>query len=200
MVSTLAGLSQSETTGNANATFSLLLPGNVLYFNALNELRKFRGRGNKDGAKQAWECLQNAGLGSFATQKAARGCAQVRTTIYAEIFTRRKFSPISPSALFGENFIRQIFCPVLMITQRIWRPLPHWRKFIPLKWCCVKQLCYSRCAYFGDLFITVQLYEFHKRPVPEDSEEKQAFVTSLMEFGVSLKQYKDAFAMNNITM
>lgn len=46
----------------------------------------------------------------------------------------------------------------------------------------------------------VQLYEFHKQCVPEDSEEKKAFVTSLMDFGVSLKQYNDAFSMNNITM
>ena len=46
----------------------------------------------------------------------------------------------------------------------------------------------------------IQLYEFHKRFVPEDSEEKKAFVTSLMDFGVSLKQYNDAFAMNNIRM
>ena len=75
---TLVGSSELETSGSANATFSLLLPGKVLYFNALNELRKFRGRGNKDGAKQAWQCLQKAGLGSFVTQKAARGCAQVR--------------------------------------------------------------------------------------------------------------------------
>ena len=52
-------------------------------------------------------------------------------TVYAEIFARRKFSPISPSALIGEIFIVQIFCPVLMITLRVWQPLPHWRKFIP---------------------------------------------------------------------
>ena len=59
---------------------------------------------------------------------------------------------------------------------------------------------YTQSAYFGDLFFVVQLYEFHKRPVPEDSEEKKAFVASLMEFGVSLKQYNDAFAMKDITM
>ena len=35
VVSTLAGSSESGTPGNANATFSLLLPGKVLYFNAL---------------------------------------------------------------------------------------------------------------------------------------------------------------------
>ena len=33
-----------------------------------------------------------------------------------------------PSALIGEMFITQFFCPVLMITKRIWL---LWRKFIP---------------------------------------------------------------------
>ena len=50
------------------------------------------------------------------------------------------------------------------------------------------------------LKLIIQLYEFHKKPVPEDSEEKKAFVTKLMEFGVSIKQYNDAFAMKDITM
>ena len=67
----------SDGTATNNASFSLLLPGKVLYFNALNELRKFRGRGNKVGAKQAWECLEKAGLGTFVTRKAARGTTQV---------------------------------------------------------------------------------------------------------------------------
>ena len=73
-----AASSESETPGNANATFSLLLPGKVLYFNALNELRKFRRRGNKDGAKQAWERLHTAGIGTFVMRKVVRGCAQVK--------------------------------------------------------------------------------------------------------------------------
>ena len=48
--------------------------------------------------------------------------------VHAEIFARRKFSLILLS--IGEIFIAQIFCPVLMITLRIWQPLLHWRKFI----------------------------------------------------------------------
>lgn len=49
----------------------------MLFFNALNEMRKVRSRGNKDGAREAWQCLQEAGLGTFTTRKAARGTAQV---------------------------------------------------------------------------------------------------------------------------
>lgn len=74
--------SESQVAENNNASFSLLLPGKVLYFNALNELRKFRGRGNKEGAKRAWQYLQEAGLGTFKTQKAARGTAQVILLIH----------------------------------------------------------------------------------------------------------------------
>ena len=38
-------------------------------------------------------------------------------TVYMEIFARRKFSPIPPSALIGEIFITGIFCTVLIIRQ-----------------------------------------------------------------------------------
>ena len=40
----------------------------------------------------------------------------MHTTVYAEIFARRKFSPISPSALIGKIYIMGIFCPMLMIA------------------------------------------------------------------------------------
>ena len=40
------------------------------------------------------------------------------STVEPEIFARRKFSPISSPGLAGENFVPQIFCPVLMSTQR----------------------------------------------------------------------------------
>ena len=56
---------EGPSTSATNATFSLLLPGKILYFNALNEQQKFRGRGNKDGAKKAWQHLEDAGLGTL---------------------------------------------------------------------------------------------------------------------------------------
>ena len=37
-------------------------------------------------------------------------------TVYMEIFTMRKFSPILPPSLIGENFIMISFCPVLNIA------------------------------------------------------------------------------------
>ena len=64
-------------------------------------------------------------------------------TVYVEIFARRKFLPISPSALIGEIFIVRIFCPALMITLRIWiysteyicinKGSWAWRNFCPAK-------------------------------------------------------------------
>ena len=55
----------AESLAHSNAACSLLLPGKVLHFNALNSSgqRKFRERGNKQGAKQGWELLQQAGSG-----------------------------------------------------------------------------------------------------------------------------------------
>ena len=47
-------------------------------------------------------------------------------TVYAEIFTRRKSSPILPPALIGKNFIMLIYCPVLKIAKKVQQPLPYW--------------------------------------------------------------------------
>ena len=78
--------------------------------------------------------------------------------------------------------------------------MDHWRNFVRKDF-SIYGIKMSQWVLISMTFIIiVQLYEFHKRPIPEDSEEKKTFVTSLMEFGVSVKQYNDAFAMKNITM
>ena len=63
-----------------NAAFSLLLPGKVLHLNALNcsSMRKFRDRGNKAGAREAWLLLHKDGLGELCEVKARRGSPMVR--------------------------------------------------------------------------------------------------------------------------
>ena len=48
-----------------NTSYSLLLPGNVLNLTVLNNLRKFRDRGNKAGAIESWKLLEEAGLGTL---------------------------------------------------------------------------------------------------------------------------------------
>lgn len=70
----------TSSAGSQNAaTFSLLLPSKVLHFNALNEKRRFRDKGNKAGAKNAWQQLESAGLGTFIEEKAPRGAKEVCT-------------------------------------------------------------------------------------------------------------------------
>ena len=70
----------AESLAHSNAAYSLLLPGKVQHFNALNSSgqRKFRERGNKQGAKQGWELLQQAGLGELREKKARRGTDMVK--------------------------------------------------------------------------------------------------------------------------
>ena len=48
--------------------------------------------------------------------------------------------------------------------------------------------------------IWIQLYEFHKNPVPEQDADKKRFAAKLMEFGISLKQYQEALSMREITL
>ena len=44
------------------------------------------------------------------------------------------------------------------------------------------------------------MYEFHKAELPDENEEKAEFVEKLMNFGVSIKQYESAYAMDDVTM
>ena len=63
----------SDDMAKSNASYSLLLPGKILYLNALLEQRKFRDRGNKDGAVKGFKLLQEAGLGKVIEIKPHRG-------------------------------------------------------------------------------------------------------------------------------
>ena len=56
---------------------SLLLPGKMLYLNALLAMRKFRNCGNKAGAVRGFEELQANGLGNLHLIKPQRGASMV---------------------------------------------------------------------------------------------------------------------------
>lgn len=76
------GASQEKDTADKlvvrkNATISLLLPGNILNLTVLNNLRKFRDKGNKAGAISAWMFLHEEGLGQLVETKARRGTDKV---------------------------------------------------------------------------------------------------------------------------
>ena len=47
----------------SNAQYTILLPGKALHLTALNNARKFRNRGNKEGGLQAFRYLEIEGLG-----------------------------------------------------------------------------------------------------------------------------------------
>ena len=44
------------------------------------------------------------------------------------------------------------------------------------------------------------MYKFVKAPVPTNEEEQMEFCSKLLEFGVSLNEYKEAFYLPDITM
>lgn len=70
-----ADVAPATVGNNRNATsFSLL---KVLHFNALNEKRQFCDKGNKAGAKAAWQEPERAELGRFVEEKMARGTREV---------------------------------------------------------------------------------------------------------------------------
>ena len=60
-----------------NATFALLLPGKTLHLSALIVARKFRDRGNKQGALEAMKLLADSGLGELNFLNSARGTDKV---------------------------------------------------------------------------------------------------------------------------
>ena len=60
---------------SSTARFCLLLPGNTLYLSHLLALKKFRKRGNKEGALAAFYRLEEEGLGAvvgIANSKASQ--------------------------------------------------------------------------------------------------------------------------------
>lgn len=63
----------SDGQSHRNAGYSLLLPGRILHLNALLAMKKFRDRGNKEGAVKGFQLLVEAGLGELNERKPPRG-------------------------------------------------------------------------------------------------------------------------------
>lgn len=60
------------------AAYCLLLPGKKLFLTPLLAAKKFRNRGNKDGAVRAFELLEEQGLGQTFVVGATKGTTQVK--------------------------------------------------------------------------------------------------------------------------
>ena len=59
----------------------LTLPGKTLDISALNTQRKFRDKGNKEGAVAAIRHLEESGLGEVREERASRGTAKVNRNV-----------------------------------------------------------------------------------------------------------------------
>ena len=67
----------NSSVGQRSATTCLLLPGKVLDLKALSQKRAFCNTGNKAGAVEAFEILEENGLGVMTTTKLNRGANMV---------------------------------------------------------------------------------------------------------------------------
>lgn len=73
----LLGNTSSTSNSGEVGTFCLQLPGKVLNLSALLAAKKFRSRGNKDGALAAFRELEKAGLGKLFKEDSCRGASAV---------------------------------------------------------------------------------------------------------------------------
>ena len=74
-------------------------------------------------------------------------CINIKYRIW-KIFARRKFSPISPSALIGEIIITRIFCPVLIDY------IEDMATFTALaKIYSTEYFCNTKVAVLGEIFV-----------------------------------------------
>ena len=62
--------------------FCLTLPGQTLYLTPLLALKKFRKRGNKDGAIRAFYCLQEQGLDKVLEIGGNKGTSSVSVCMF----------------------------------------------------------------------------------------------------------------------
>ena len=90
------------------AAYCLLLPGPELHLTPLPANKKFRGRGNKEGAIKAFEFLQKEGLGVLKESVAARGTSKVRNKLLPDMVQ-------SVSLVQCINYIDIYYCVALFI-------------------------------------------------------------------------------------
>lgn len=70
-----------DEQAQGNATLSLVIPGKVLYLSALLNKRKFRKKGDKDGALAGLRVLEKANLGKVESTNPKRGTSAVSILI-----------------------------------------------------------------------------------------------------------------------
>ena len=71
--------SSSASVEDSNAGFCITLPGKTLFLAPLLAMKKFRKRGNKDGAIAAFYKLEEEGLGKVIELTGSKGASTVST-------------------------------------------------------------------------------------------------------------------------
>ena len=71
---------------DAIAAYCLTLPGETLYLTPLLAAKKFRNRGNKDGAVRAFLQLEEEGMGKTWVVGGSKGTTQVRSETLFTVF------------------------------------------------------------------------------------------------------------------
>ena len=81
----IAGMVQTPDPETINmdstAAFCLTLPGKRLYLSPLLAMKKFRKKGNKEGAIAAFYKLEEDGLGKVLEVQCSKGTSTVSTTM-----------------------------------------------------------------------------------------------------------------------
>ena len=73
----ISGTCTTPSGTSPNATYCLTLPGKQLVLSILLQAKKFRARGNKEGAVAALKELERAGLGELEVNDMQRGTNSV---------------------------------------------------------------------------------------------------------------------------
>ena len=78
----IAGSMATTPSASSLVSYCLLLPGKNLHLSALLTAKKFRGKGNKDGAVAAFREIADAGLGTLSTEESRRGTSAVSGVLH----------------------------------------------------------------------------------------------------------------------
>ena len=92
-----------ESKIRRNASFALLLPGKVLHLSALIVARKFRDRGNKAGALEAMQLLDECGMGKLLSVNSVCGTDKV-SACYVHMYVDN-FFVVGGACVATPNFV-----------------------------------------------------------------------------------------------
>lgn len=96
---------QMPSGGKSNEALCLTLPGSELNLSALLKDKKFRGRGNKEGALQAMRILEEDELGKLE-EKQTKGSVKVHIdkTVWQIFWVGCSYQPVYLSSVYTHYY------------------------------------------------------------------------------------------------